>query len=271
MHGIDHSRVGRSFHSGADQYDRHTPVQQRVVRQLVVALAAEFRCAPQRILDIGCGTGQLLSQLAVRYPQATLHGLDLAPNMLRLAADRLAGAATLVQGDAEQLPFVDGSFDLVVSSSTFQWLEQFDRCFSEVRRVLAPGGLFCFALFGAGTLGELRTCWRDALTAAGRLQQEGQDGTHHFHSRDEVVQGLVDQGFECVAVKTVCEQVWYPDVPQLLQAIKRIGAGTARPASGGGLGWRRVLHDMAARYRERFGTDQGVPASYQVIYGSGRR
>jgi malonyl-CoA O-methyltransferase len=74
-----------------------------------------------------------------------------------------------------------------------------------------------------------------------------------------------------VEVATEQELVWYPDLPQLLQAIKRIGAGTAHPQRGGGLGWRRVLHDMAALYRERYGTDQGVPASYQVIYGTGRR
>lgn len=271
MQRIDRSRVRRSFHSGAEQYDRHTPVQQRVVRQLLAMLATKLQSAPQRILDIGCGTGHLLSELAARYPQAALYGLDLAPNMVHLAAKRLAKAATLVQGDAEQLPFDDASFDLVVSSSTFQWLEQCDRCFGEVRRVLVPGGLFCFALFGAGTLHELQVSWRDALTAAGRPQPQGQDGTHSFHSRDEIMQGLVTQGFTGVRVETTCEQVWYPDVPQLLQAIKRIGAGTARPVRGGGLGWRRVLHEMAARYQERFGSDQGVPASYQVIYGSGRR
>jgi len=163
MHGIDRGRVERSFHRGAGQYDQHTPVQQRVVQRLLERLSAELSQEPQRVLDIGCGTGQLLQQLAQRYPQAKLTGLDLAPNMLQQAAERLGNGAELLQGDAERLPGKDNSFDLVVSTSTFQWLEECATCFGEVRRVLEPGGLFCFALFGDGTLFELQNSWRGAL------------------------------------------------------------------------------------------------------------
>lgn len=270
MHGIDRGRVERSFHRGACQYDQHTPVQQRVVQRLLGRLSAELSNEPQRVLDIGCGTGQLLQSLAQRYPQAGLTGLDLAPNMLQQAAERLGTRAELVQGDAERLPFGDTSFDLVVSSSTFQWLEHCDTCFGEVQRILKPDGLFCFALFGEGTLQELQCSWRDALARSGRVADLHQDGTHRFHTLEEVKASLEQQGFTDLEVVSEREVVWYPDLPQLLQAIKRIGAGTARPQRGGGLGWRRVLHDMATVYRERFGTDLGVPASYQVIYGVGR-
>lgn len=271
MHGIDRGRVERSFHRGAGQYDQHTPVQQRVVQRLLERLSAELSQGPQRVLDIGCGTGQLLQQLAQHYPQAKLTGLDLAPNMLQQAAERLGNGAELLQGDAERLPGKDNSFDLVVSTSTFQWLEECATCFGEVQRVLEPGGLFCFALFGDGTLFELQNSWRGALQRNDRPVLEGGDGTHRFHTVDQVRQSLEQQGFMAVEVGTEQELVWYPDLPQLLQAIKRIGAGTAHPQRGGGLGWRRVLHDMAALYRERYGTDLGVPASYQVIYGTGRR
>jgi len=270
MHGIDRGRVERSFHRGAQQYDRHTPVQQRVVQRLLENLAAELSQEPQRVLDIGCGTGQLLQHLAQQYPHASLTGLDLASNMLQLATERLGGSATLLQGDAERLPCTDNSFDLVVSTSTFQWLEQCDTCFGEVRRVLKPGGLFSFALFGDGTLFELQNSWREALRRNNRSVLQGGDGTHRFHTVDQVRSSLEQQGFVAVEVTAQKESVWYPDLPQLLQAIKRIGAGTAHPQRGGGLGWRRVLHDMATVYRERYGTDQGLPASYQVIYGVGR-
>ncbi len=270
MHGIDRGRVERSFHRGAGQYDQHTPVQQRVVQRLLDRLSAELPNSPQRVLDIGCGTGHLLQRLAQQYPQAGLTGLDLASNMLQQAAERLGTRAELLQGDAERLPAKDNSFDLVVSTSTFQWLEQCATCFGEVRRVLEPGGLFCFALFGDGTLRELHRSWREALQRNNRPVQQGGDGTHRFHTVDQVRQSLEQQGFVAVEVITQQELVWYPDLPQLLQAIKRIGAGTTRPQRGGGLGWRRVLHDMATVYRERYGTDLGVPASYQVIYGVGR-
>ncbi len=270
MPAVDHQRVARSFHRGAAEYDQHTPVQQRVVQRLLERLAGLLPVEPGRVLDIGCGTGQLLAQVARRYPQASLTGLDLAPNMLRQAGQRLGKTVILQQGDAEHLPFGEHCFDLVVSSSTFQWLEQCSRCFSEVHRVLESGGLFGFALFGAGTLAELRVAWQEALERCDRHLPLNQDGSHRFPTVDTIRDALVEQGFYEVSVTSELEQVWYPDLPQLLQAIKRIGAGTARPPAGGGLGWRRVLHEMAAIYRERFGTDRGVPASYHVIYGSGR-
>ena len=266
----ERQRVGRAFHRGALEYDQHTPLQQRVVSRLCERLAQQLQQPPQQVLDVGCGTGQLLQQLAQQYAQASLTGIDLAPNMLQMAAGRLGGRAVLVQGDAEQLPFSDGSFDLVVSSSTFQWLEQCDTCFSEVHRVLRGEGRFCFALFGAGTLHELQWSWQEALSRAGRSPVGDHDGTHRFHTQEEVCRSLEKQGFDEREVVCQREILWYPDVAHLLQSIKRIGAGTARPQGGGGLGWRRILHEMAAIYTERFGTGKGVPASYQVIYGSGR-
>ncbi|SKA12557.1 malonyl-CoA O-methyltransferase [Trichlorobacter thiogenes] len=271
MTGIDRQRVQSSFHKGAEAYDQHTPVQQRVLQQLMQQIG-QYPFAPNAaVLDVGCGTGRLLELLGHCFPDAVLTGLDLAPNMLQQAAVRLGGKARLIQGDAEQLPFADSSFQMVLSSSTFQWLDTLQCCFGEARRVLKPEGRFVFSLFGEGTLYELRESWQQALLNTGRERTEQNNGTHRFYSSDQVQQALELTGFRDVTVWSELEQVWYPDVPHLLQAIKRIGAGTSRPLSGGGLGWRRVLHEMAAIYYERFGTPDGVPVSYSVIYAAGRR
>ncbi len=270
MTGNDRKRVQNSFHRGAELYDQHTPVQQRVLQQLMQQISQYHLAADATILDIGCGTGRLLELLGDQLPDAALTGLDLAPNMLQQAAARLGENVRLIQGDAEQLPFGDSSFQLVLSSSTFQWLDSLRHCFGEVRRVLQPDGRFLFSLFGEGTLCELQESWHQAMQKTGRTGATD-NGMHQFHGSQQVLHALELAGFREIAVWSGLEQVWYPDVPHLLQAIKRIGAGTARPPSGGGLGWRRVLHEMAACYREQFGTADGVPASYGVIYAAGRR
>ncbi len=268
----ERQRVQQAFHRGALEYDRHTPVQQRVIKRLAGALYLLSFQPDRQLLDIGCGTGRLLELLAEKLPEAELTGLDLVPNMLQQARERLDNRVCLVQGDAEQLPFADQAFDMVVSSSTFQWLVQLDRCFGEIVRVLRPGGRFVFSLFGQGTLEELQLSWRSALAGCRRPDIAQQhDGTHRFHTAEQVSVALSAAGFCNSRVWIEQEVVWYPDVPHLLQAVKRIGAGTARPPVGGGLGWRKVLHDMAAIYQERFGTANGVPATYQVIYGEGSR
>lgn len=271
MPGINRQRVRTSFHRGAADYDQHTPVQQRVVEQVLSQLHGYQPELCGSVLDIGCGTGRLLERLMTRHPEVSLTGLDIAPNMLQQAGERLGSSVRLIQGDAEQLPFTDEYFTTVLSSSTFQWLDSLQTCFREIRRVLLRDGWFVFSLFGEGTLCELGECWGQAWQNCGRIEAVAGNGTHRFHTGNDVMQALETVGFRDIQLTTGCEVVWYQDVPHLLHAVKRIGAGTARPPSGGGLGWRRLLHEMAAIYVDRYGTAEGIPASYGVIYAAGRR
>jgi malonyl-CoA O-methyltransferase len=87
---------------------------------------------PQRILDVGTGTGSAARHLAARWPDAEVTGLDLSPEMLVEAA-RLGGGPRYVAGDASRLPFADESFDLVVLLNMIPF-------FDELARVSATGG-----------------------------------------------------------------------------------------------------------------------------------
>lgn len=261
---MDRERVRDAFHRQAHQYDSHAVVQRRVVERLVERLAAEG-AQPRRLLDVGTGTGRLLSALHRLYPAAGAAGVDLAPGMCRSAADNLAGTgAELLNADAESLPFEDRSFDLVVSSSTFQWLSTLDKAFAEAHRVLLPGGLFCFALFGERTLFELREAYR---RADGGMSKRSLS----FFSPSEVLGALERVGFEGCSVHSEMETELHPDVPDLLRALKKIGAKTVPPVARKGLSERRVMLEMMEIYRREFGTPGGIPASYEVVYGVGRR
>jgi len=93
-----------------------------------------------RILDVGCGTGALLSRLNELYSQAGLAGIDPVPKMLEIARGRLPGDAELREGWADRLPFDDASFDVVVSNSMFHYIPQPGPALREMRRVLRTGG-----------------------------------------------------------------------------------------------------------------------------------
>jgi ubiquinone/menaquinone biosynthesis C-methylase UbiE len=127
-------------------------------------LALTMAPAPQRILDVGCGTGYLLRRLAARCPQAVeFAGVDPAPAMI--AAARAAGADARLrwlEGTAEELPFPDGSFDLAVSTTSFDhWGDQ-QAGLAQCARVLAPGGwLVLTDLFSALLLPTLIASRRD--------------------------------------------------------------------------------------------------------------
>jgi SAM-dependent methyltransferase len=95
--------------------------------------------AQARVLDLGCGNGALLGQLAPRVVRGV--GVDRSPRMIELARGRAANTPSLsfetVSGPA--LPFADASFDVVVSLLSFRYLD-WDPMMNEIRRVLAPGG-----------------------------------------------------------------------------------------------------------------------------------
>ena len=99
----------------------------------------------ERVLDLGSGTGtdSLVASLMVGS-EGSVTGLDMTPEMLAKAragaAELGAGNVTFVDGEAEQLPFEDTSFDVVISNGVIDLVPDKDAVFSELHRVLVPGG-----------------------------------------------------------------------------------------------------------------------------------
>jgi malonyl-CoA O-methyltransferase len=87
---------------------------------------------PRRILEIGTGTGSGAAILRARFPNADITGVDLSPEMVRIATAKVAGVK-FEPADASRLPFSDASFDLVAQNNVPVY-------FGEIARVLAPGG-----------------------------------------------------------------------------------------------------------------------------------
>lgn len=107
-----------------------------------VDLALAWVPSPGRVLDVGCGTGLVLGELARRAPGAVeLTGVDPAQAMVDVATAQAADRRlTYRPAAAESLPFPEASFDLVVSATSFDhWADQ-RAGLAECRRVLIPGG-----------------------------------------------------------------------------------------------------------------------------------
>lgn len=125
----DFGVVARTIASGAEAF----------VEQLPVPLGA-------RVLDVACGTGNLAIPLARQG--AVVTGVDIAPNLLAQARERAAAenlAVTFEEGDAEQMPYADASFDVVVSMFGAMFAPRPELVAAELARVLKPGGLLAMA------------------------------------------------------------------------------------------------------------------------------
>lgn len=120
---------GSSFHDHV--------IQQRLVR----ALALVDRVGGRRALDVGCGAGQFLVELAERDFEVA--GVDLAEGMVEASSSRLATLgldADVRVANVERLPFDDGSFDVVTALGLIEYLPDPTDALREFQRVLAPGG-----------------------------------------------------------------------------------------------------------------------------------
>lgn len=117
-----------------------------VFYQAVHKRLLEYVNFPDRVdvLDLGCETGRLLDRLATQFPQMRGTGLDLSSEMLRQAREgnRHHPRLIYIQGNAEALPFADGQFDAVFNTLSFLHYPKPEQVFSEVSRVLHPGGQF---------------------------------------------------------------------------------------------------------------------------------
>lgn len=108
----------------------------------IVPLVLEVFIDRQRVLDLGCGEGQIARALHGADHAIKVVGLDLSIEQLANARRYSAPELVFVQGAAERIPFTDGAFDGVVCCLAIEHCADVDRVLEEVSRVLSPGGAF---------------------------------------------------------------------------------------------------------------------------------
>lgn len=259
---LDKNSVRRHFDRAAETYDDHAILQAEVARRLIERFDF-ISLQPETMLDIGAGTGHLSLALAARFASANLVAMDLSERMCRqlqkkLDKDAVGSDCVLpLCGDAENLPFRDHSFDLVMSNLSLQWSNEPDKVFAEVRRVLKPGGLFMFTTFGPDTLHELRWCWS---------QIDEYNHVNAFFDMHDLGDALMRHGFAEPVMDVEQMTLTYTDTMSLMKDLKNIGASNATRGRSGKLTSRKTFQQLADLY-ERFRQDKVLPASYEVIHG----
>ena len=93
-----------------------------------------------RVLDIACGTGLLLKSFADRPDHPELAGIDRVSAMLDVARENIGKQATLLEGEAEHLPFDDAGIDLITSTNALHYFPDVTAAVQEMRRVISPSG-----------------------------------------------------------------------------------------------------------------------------------
>lgn len=270
---LDHLEVRRAFDHAAASYDAHAVLQREVCDRLLERLDF-MTLQPERVLDVGCGTGYGLAHLRARYAEAELCALDLAPAMLKVAHARLPQAnwtqralgflpscapplTHSVCADMERLPLAANSVNLLWSSLAMQWACDLDATLKGFHRVLAPGGLLIFATFGPDTLKELRAAFA-AVDDAPHVNR--------FVDLHDIGDMLVHAGFASPVMEMEMLTLTYVDLKTLMRDLKGIGAHNAAMSRKRGLLGKSAWAKLEQAY-DALRLEGRLPATYEVIYG----
>jgi malonyl-CoA O-methyltransferase len=234
-------------------------VLQREVGARLLERVAVIRMQPDRILDLGAGTGHVTRLLRKAYPAAGVIGVDIAHAMLLQARSKSGWwrRPKFVCGDMERLPFQNQSVDMLISNVSLQWCNDLDAVFAEFRRVLRPGGALFFSTFGPDTLRELRSSWQVA---------DDYSHVNAFLDMHDVGDALVRAGLAEPVLDVERITLTYAEVRGLMSDLKVLGAHNVTQGRARGLTGRGAWRAMLAAY-EKFRRDGLLPATYEVVYG----
>lgn len=243
------------FSDAALNYDSFAAHQKLVASELLNIVKT---LKPERLLELGCGTGILSTGLNELFPKAFKVFSDGAPAMVDVCRNKIP-ATDLVSHkvlDFEEIPHQD-KFDLIVSSCALQWLSNPLSFMKRHSSLLEPHGMVVHAIPVEGMLGELEQSVRET---------GGNWNSLSYISGDSWDNMFNESGFSVNSSFSKDFTVIYPSPVEALKAVRGIGASLsghsgATPISVGSL--RKTLN----YYGSRFGFDSGaVPATYKVHF-----
>ncbi len=253
---LDQQLVRRHFGHAAGSYERHDALQREVQAALLERLEFYLE-TPERVVDVGAGTGRGTALLKQKYPKAEVIAIDLALPMLQAAKQHNSWLKPFrrVCAEATALPLADHSVDVLHSNLCFQWVDDLPALFGECMRVLKPGGFMAFSSFGPDTLKELRAAWAEA---------DQQPHVGRFLDMHDVGDAMLNAGLRDPVLDVFRYTLTYSEPRKLLEELQGLGATNADRARARGLTGKARYQRMLAAYETKR-VDGRIPASWEVV------
>ena len=258
-------RTKSSFSKSASTYNNIAELQFKIA-DILVSMLDKSKCA-LRILDVGTGTGYLVDKLQCAFPNAKIYAADIAFGMVKISsAKKRINRTSFVQADAEFLPYKNDMFDILISNSVYQWMENYSRGINELYRVIKPCGKFLFSMFGGETLCELASSFIETHNTIGT-----QPNSHCLDFIDEKKLISLLSKFKGVDVQKITEKIHYDNVVSLLNYLKSIGSHNHPYSSRNGLGNRRLMNKMKEVYTKKYSGNNKILATYDILIAQGQK
>lgn len=154
----------------------------------------------ENVLDVGCGTGEILNTIMSLYPIVSISGVDISQEMLKQAKEKLLDSAYLCVGDAEHLPFENKKFDLLMCTDSFHHYPSPQKAIDEFYRVLRNNGYLLLADFWKPF--PFRQLMNIFLPFCN-------EGDVKIYSRSEIINFLEHSGFQNIQYQIVNKSSYF--------------------------------------------------------------
>ncbi len=232
------------FQASGATYEKSARVQQEISSQLMGFLGRYDKVNYSSVLEIGCCTGVLTELLCSSAQVDTLYINDIVEEFCEKTAARVedrVGCSQIIAGDIEESALPE-KLDLVLSSSTFQWITDLPLLLERLQQSLRPGGYLAFSLFGPGTMREIAE-----LTGNCLVYRECAD-----------LLRMVGREFAVVFSHTEERCIYFSSVRGVLRHIRETGVGAV-----GRQKWTRAkLKKFEQQYLKHYSSEKGIPVSY---------
>lgn len=234
---------------------RDYSVEHMITDRLIQRLAW-LKTKPAQVIDLGCGSGYSTHQLTVQFPDAQVTGVDVCQNRLSQAKQDYPDQQFILS-DTLKLPFGDHCIDLIVADMVLPWVNDIERWFTEIARVLTVDGVLLFTTLGPNTFHELRDSWR----------HDDYPHVHEFYDMHDLGDLLVNQRWIDPVTDADEIQIYYSSVKAMCRDLKCHGIQNYHNRRRLGLIGKQRWQVLENNYQQYQRVDAKLPLTFEVVYG----
>ncbi|WP_206531820.1 malonyl-ACP O-methyltransferase BioC [Sphingobacterium sp. DR205] len=248
---IDKQRVRSRFSRAAMSYHSTAVIQGQIAEKMITLLQGFIPMRPDRVLEIGCGTGLFSSLLLQHFLPKHIIFNDISPEMITRVTDMVksqhpSSQYCFICDDAESCPLPE-QLDVIASCSTIQWFERRGSFFARCHSALLENGILAFSTFGEENMREMSATTQVGLS---------------YGSKSELVAELVALGYEILLAEEELLRLYLESPLQVLNHLKQTGV-TGITSHG----WTKgKLQAYCNAYTARYTVGREVTLTYHPIY-----
>jgi malonyl-CoA O-methyltransferase len=260
--------IRRSFSNAASSYNL-AAFHQKSIAEKVVENYKNFYTKDNLnncVVDIGSGTGFVSNECFRQGLFDSMICLDISEAMLNQDREYKNKKSKLC-ADLHALPFQKESLDVCLSSYAFQWTNNYEKLFSELYRVLKPGGIVFFSTPGPNTFNELKQAWAHADNI--RKVTDNTSKVQHvndFISDKKILQIASECGFKELHHAMQTDVLAYSEQKHALEHIKNIGASNLNQQRRKNLLGKQHYVDFSQAFKKHSSSLENYTLTYESYF-----